>query len=74
MICDMMNGFSHRDMMYNTVDVRDVAEAQLPQIDLLRDQLASSKKTEKATKSSLMNLVLLLRKEYMRILTEKNLF
>jgi len=29
MICDMMNGFSHRDMMYNTVDVRDVAEAQL---------------------------------------------
>ena len=29
MICDMMNGFSHRDMNYNTVDVRDVAEAQL---------------------------------------------
>lgn len=29
MICDMMNGFSHRDMNYNIVDVRDVAEVQL---------------------------------------------
>jgi len=29
MVGDLMNGFSHRDMNYNIIDVRDVAEAQL---------------------------------------------